>query len=173
MTPHEDRAALHPRRRPMPPVARAVAPAGSPRMAAPAAGFAPALAAALLAVFAPAGVDAAACGEALGASVARADGERWTVAWRADPSPIPVGRHFALDIEVCPRASVAMPAKLDVDATMPAHRHGMNSAPTVKATAPGRWRAEGLLFHMPGRWELLFAAGSARSDRVAADVDVR
>jgi hypothetical protein len=135
--------------------------------------FAPALAAALLAVFAPAGVDAAACGDALGTGVARADGERWTVAWRADPSPIPVGRHFALDIEVCPRAGTAMPAKLDVDATMPAHRHGMNYAPTVKATAPGRWRAEGLLFHMPGRWEIVFALGTARSDRVAAEVDVR
>ena len=135
--------------------------------------FAPALAAALLAAFAPASTHAAACGDALGAGVARADGERWTVAWRADPSPIPVGHHFALDIEVCPRAGTAMPAKLDVDATMPAHRHGMNYAPTVKATAPGRWRAEGLLFHMPGRWELVFASGTARSDRVAADVDVR
>ena len=87
-----------------------------------------------LAAFAPAGVHAAACGDALGAGVARADGERCTVAWRADPAPIPVGRHFALDVEVCPRAGAAMPAKLAVDATMPAHRHGMNYAPTVTAT---------------------------------------
>jgi len=132
-----------------------------------------ALAAAFLAAFAPVGVHAATCGDALGAGVARADGERWTVAWRADPSPILVGRHFALDVEVCPRAGAAMPAKLDVDATMPAHRHGMNYAPTVTAAGLGRWRVEGMLFHMPGRWELVFAAGSGRADRIAVDVDVR
>jgi hypothetical protein len=132
-----------------------------------------ALAAVFLAAFAPVGVDAATCGDALGAGVARAEGERLTVAWRAEPAPIPVGRHFALDVEVCPRAGAAMPAKLALDATMPAHRHGMNYAPTLAATGPGRWRAEGLLFHMPGRWELVFASGPARAERVAGDVDVR
>ena len=135
--------------------------------------LAAALAAALVAAFAPAGVHAAACGEALGAGVARAVAERFTVAWRAEPAPISVGRHFALDVETCPRAGAAMPAKLVVDATMPAHRHGMNYAPTVTAAGPGRWRVEGLLFHMPGRWELVFASGSGRADRVAVDVDVR
>jgi hypothetical protein len=135
--------------------------------------FAAALAAALLASFVPAAVDAAACGDALGAGVARADGERYTVAWRADPAPVPVGRHFALDFEVCPRAGAAMPATLAVDATMPAHRHGMNYAPTVTAAGPGRWRVDGLLFHMPGRWEMVFASGPARAERVAVDVDAR
>ena len=134
--------------------------------------FSTALAIALLATAAPASVHAA-CGDALGAGAARADGDRYTVAWRADPAPVAVGRHFALDIEVCPRAGAAMPASLAVDATMPAHRHGMNYTPTVAATGPGRWRAEGLLFHMPGRWELVFAAGPGRAERVAVDLDVR
>ncbi|HEV8109104.1 MAG TPA: cytochrome-c peroxidase, partial [Burkholderiales bacterium] len=50
---------------------------------------------------------------------------------------------------------------------MPEHRHGMNYAPTVKALAPGRWRAEGLMFHMPGRWELVFeVTANGATDRL-------
>jgi hypothetical protein len=43
-----------------------------------------------------------------------------------------------------------------VDAQMPEHRHGMNYRPTVSATGNGRYVAEGLLFHMPSRWQLRF-----------------
>jgi hypothetical protein len=32
----------------------------------------------------------------------------------------------------------------------------MNYRPSVKALALGQFRAEGLMFHMPGRWELVF-----------------
>jgi hypothetical protein len=71
-------------------------------------------------------------------------------AWKVDGAPIAVGRHFALDVQVCPATAVLA----RVDAVMPEHRHGMNYRPTVKPLGDGRWRAEGLLFHMPGRWEL-------------------
>jgi cytochrome c peroxidase len=56
---------------------------------------------------------------------------------------------------------------------MPEHRHGMNYAPAVKALGPGRWRAEGLMFHMPGRWELTFevTAGGA-TDRLVSSYQV-
>jgi cytochrome c peroxidase len=37
----------------------------------------------------------------------------------------------------------------------------MNYAATVSAIGSGRWRAEGLLFHMPGGWELVFELRSA------------
>ena len=60
-------------------------------------------------------------------------------------------RHFALELAVCPP-----PERLQVDAWMPAHRHGMNYRPTVRHLGGSRYRAEGLLFHMPGRWEFLF-----------------
>jgi hypothetical protein len=55
-----------------------------------------------------------------------------------------------------------------VDATMPEHRHGMNYRAGIKSLGEGRWRAEGLLLHMPGRWELRFdvqAAGGTASLR--------
>ena len=33
--------------------------------------------------------------------------------------------------------------------------------------APGRWRVEGLMLHMRGRWELSFALGAgAQAERV-------
>jgi hypothetical protein len=70
--------------------------------------------------------------------------------WSAAPAPIVVGKPFALDISVCPAG-----AELTrVDASMPEHRHGMNYRPSIKPVGGGRWRAEGLLWHMSGRWEL-------------------
>jgi hypothetical protein len=62
------------------------------------------------------------------------------------------GRHFALDVVVCARAGAALPVALRVDADMPAHRHGMNYRPTVRALGDGRYRADGLMLHMAGRW---------------------
>jgi hypothetical protein len=45
--------------------------------------------------------------------------------------------------------------ELSVDAAMPEHGHGMNRVPRIEA-GDGHFRAEGLLFHMPGKWELYF-----------------
>ena len=40
------------------------------------------------------------------------------------------------------------------DAAMPHHGHGMNFVPRTTALGEGRYRIEGMLFHMRGRWEL-------------------
>ena len=69
-------------------------------------------------------------------------------AWKTHGEPIAVGRHFEIDIELCPADAVL----LRVDATMPAHRHGMNYRPSLQHLDDGRWRAKGLMFHMPGHW---------------------
>ena len=65
-----------------------------------------------------------------------------------------VGEAFAVDLEFCGEEQVVL---LEVDATMPAHGHGMNYTPELGArvtTADGsRYRAEGMLFHMPGEWQ--------------------
>ena len=71
-------------------------------------------------------------------------------AWQVDAAPISVGRHFAITVQLCPASAVLA----RVDATMPEHRHGMNYRPSVKRLGDGRWRVEGLMFHMPGRWLL-------------------
>ena len=75
----------------------------------------------------------------------------WTPAGTAG-NAIAVGTHFVLDVQVCPVEATLR----RVDATMPEHRHGMNYRPSLQALGGGRWRAEGLMFHMPGRWELRF-----------------
>lgn len=78
------------------------------------------------------------------------------LAFAPRPAPLPLGRHFALDIVVCPAAGQPAPVLRRVDAEMPAHRHGMNYQPSVQAFGPGRWRADGLMLHMPGAWRLWF-----------------
>ena len=72
--------------------------------------------------------------------------------WQPDPGPIVVGRPFALLLTLCPADATLQ----RVDASMPEHRHGMNYRPSLQSLGGGRWRAEGLLWHMSGRWELRF-----------------
>jgi hypothetical protein len=96
----------------------------------------------------------------------RLESGRYVLAYRAEK--VEVARHFALDIAACAKPGNPAPESLKVDAHMPEHRHGMNYAPAVKALGPGRWRAEGLMLHMPGRWEFVFELRSGgRSERLA------
>ncbi|HEX5769139.1 MAG TPA: cytochrome-c peroxidase, partial [Burkholderiales bacterium] len=89
------------------------------------------------------------------------------LAFQASPE---VGKFFSLELAVCAKAGAAAES-VKVDAHMPEHRHGMNYAPEVKPLGAGRWRAEGLMFHMPGKWEFVFeirAAGT--TDRMSHGV---
>jgi cytochrome c peroxidase len=96
----------------------------------------------------------------------RLESPRFVLAFK--PDAISVSQHFALDIAVCAK-SATRPEGVKVDAQMPEHRHGMNYAPEVKATGPGHWRAEGLMFHMPGKWEFVFEVRAAgKTDRMAS-----
>lgn len=100
--------------------------------------------------------EALACGETLGQDTRRIEQPPYVLAWVSAPAPVPVGRHFAIHFVLCARDGAALPAEVRVDATMPEHKHGMNYRPSVSARGAGVYRAEGLLFHMPGRWELVF-----------------
>jgi hypothetical protein len=116
---------------------------------------------------------ALACGENLGTQVRRVDSAQFELAYRLLPDPVPVGRHFAIEIVLCPKGAAALPAELRVDATMPEHKHGMNYQPSVKALSPGQYRAEGLMFHMPGRWELVFELrGSGAPQRLTQSLQI-
>ena len=104
------------------------------------------------------------------AEALRAQSGRYTVYFRALPQPA-VGRHFAVVFAVCGPAGAAKPDSVSVDARMPSHGHGMNYRPTITALADGRYRAEGLMFHMPGEWELLFVVREAgASERITHTV---
>lgn len=94
----------------------------------------------------------------------RLDSGPLQLAWRAEPGPIAVSRPFALLVTLCPPEA----RLLRVDASMPEHRHGMNYRPSLQPLGDGAWRAEGLLWHMPGRWELRLdveAAGTTHTLR--------
>ena len=114
---------------------------------------------ALCSIAVPAANATTGCGESLGAEAQRLSDTRYQLVFKATPSPIPVGRHFRLDIALCPIAGAAAPSEVRVDAHMPEHRHGMNYRPGVRSLGAGLYRAEGLMFHMPGRWELVFDVG--------------
>ena len=46
----------------------------------------------------------------------------------------------------------------------------MNYRPTIVAGQDGRYRVEGLLFHMPGRWEVAFdVRAGEESERLTHD----
>ncbi len=83
-----------------------------------------------------------------------ADGT-YRVAWEPVGGVFPDAEPFAIAIEVerVDGRDLGGDVALAADAEMPHHGHGMNLVPVVKPS-PGRGRfiAEGMLLHMPGRW---------------------
>ncbi|MEL6429351.1 MAG: hypothetical protein AAFP22_12045 [Planctomycetota bacterium] len=69
--------------------------------------------------------------------------------------PIPLNEAF--DVELFVRGADGTPFDggdaIGLDARMQAHGHGMLRDVELVQAAPGRWRAEGLLFHMVGAWQ--------------------
>ena len=116
---------------------------------------------------------AGACGEALSGATRTIEGKGYVVVFKTVPDPIVVGEHFALDFAVCPRAKGEAPRSVRVDASMPEHRHGMNYRPVVTARAADAYRADGLMFHMPGRWDLVFdVVGGGATERLTGTMRV-
>jgi hypothetical protein len=74
------------------------------------------------------------------------------VAYRWDPAPLKIGQFFAAEVIAC-RAPASV-TRISLDATMPAHGHGMNYRPKVTEVAPGHYRFSGLMLHIPGRWQV-------------------
>jgi len=99
----------------------------------------------------------------------RVESARHVVAFRLAPAPLPLNAPFAVEFTTCSKTGAAE-ALPKLDAWMPTHRHGMNYRPKLTKVAPGQYRADGLLFHMPGRWELLF---DLAGDRIAAPHDLK
>jgi len=113
----------------------------------------------------PAGEPASLAGGATPPSCAQADddvrslpGQASRLVYRTEPAAIVLGQPFRLLARLCPNgATPGVEARLNVDATMPEHRHGMNYAPRLAQRENGLV-ADGLLFHMAGRWQLVVEA---------------
>jgi hypothetical protein len=111
----------------------------------------------LLVTLLAAALPAAACKPELpGGNFSTTEGRRYAAAWRTQPAAVEIGRHFTVEIALCAREGATAPEALRVDAHMPEHRHGMNYKTRVSSVGAGRYSAEGLMFHMPGRWEYIF-----------------
>jgi hypothetical protein len=125
----------------------------------------------LVAALAAASAAAQPCAAPAGfAPAGRIESRDTVLLYRTVPATIEIGKHFAVEAVVC---SQAAPSALRVDAQMPAHRHGMNYRARVSPRGDGRYRAEGLLFHMPGKWQFVFdVERPGRTERLTADVVV-
>ena len=86
----------------------------------------------------------------------RVESKRVALSYRTIPAKIVLGEPFVLELAACPKAGAPLSERVKLDAQMPEHRHGMNYRPSLMPMGGGRYRSEGWLFHMPGRWEFVF-----------------
>jgi hypothetical protein len=127
----------------------------------------------------PLAVAAATCGSDLRGAQTLESAD-YVIAYRTQPPKIAVGKHFSLDIVTCAKGGAPDPVNVAVDAFMPEHGHGMNYKAVVKAAgntqasapvAGAHFRADGLMFHMPGRWDLYFdVQGAGRTERLTRSI---
>jgi len=82
------------------------------------------------------------------------NGGRYSVELETRPPAIAVNQLFDVDLRVTPKSGPSAAMEVQVDARMPAHFHGKNRVAKVTRGGGDTWKAEGLLFHMPGHWEL-------------------
>ncbi len=99
----------------------------------------------------------AACGEHFNSMVRQIiEAPNFTISYEPSVWPIPVGKHFAVRVQVCSKNSNDLVSGLKIDADMPAHKHGMNYKPSVSKQSDSVFLAQGLMFHMPGQWRMQF-----------------
>lgn len=124
----------------------------------------------------PAGSARAGCAAiaALGERAERVESAGVLLAYRVRPVPVAVGQPFSIDIAACARDAAGAVASIALDAVMPEHRHGMNYAPRISATEGGRATVDGVVLHMPGRWQLVFDVRvGSRTERLTHDTTLR
>jgi sugar lactone lactonase YvrE len=84
----------------------------------------------------------------------------YSVRLKPSRNPVPSNQMMGLEAEVlegCGEGARPLEGvRLLVGAGMPEHQHGMTTQARVMPLGPGRYDVGGLLFHMPGYWELYF-----------------
>jgi hypothetical protein len=94
--------------------------------------------------------------------------------YTSDVTPVPLNRihSWTLHLETVAGA-VLEGAQLEFAGGMPAHNHGLATAPVVTSLGAGNYRVEGLRFHMQGAWELRITVRYANmSDRIVIPLDL-
>ena len=75
--------------------------------------------------------------------------------YRLKSPPLSVAQHFSLQFRACHGDQALAVENFKLDAVMPAHQHGINYHASVRSQADGLVEAGGLLFHMPGHWQVI------------------
>lgn len=98
---------------------------------------------------------------------------RYELSFLTTPVKVGVGKHFNVEIRVCDENGKPFAGTITPDAKMPMHGHGMNYTPKIESVAAGIFLAEGYLFHMPGKWQLVFDLRSEDgSQRIVSDFNL-
>jgi len=85
---------------------------------------------------------------------------------------IPMNEHFAVELALfrADGTTPYEPERVTLDARMEEHEHGMLREVELERIGPGRWRANGLLFHMVGVWQFqIDVRAGARIERAQMD----
>ena len=77
----------------------------------------------------------------------------YSVTMSTGDQQISTSQQLTIDVTICSKDNVTI-EHLKVDATMPAHGHGINYIPKITDKGENRYTASGLLLHMPGMWRL-------------------
>lgn len=75
----------------------------------------------------------------------------WILQIQFSPNVVPLNTPFDAVVTFCSQLE-QHPTRVTVDATMPAHRHGMNYEPRTAKVNNNHYAVKNLLFHMPGVW---------------------
>ncbi len=96
----------------------------------------------------------------------------YEVSMDAGGEKISTGEPLSVDVAICSNDDVVVD-RFKLDATMPAHGHGMNYVPEIKEQGKNQYTASGLFLHMPGKWrfEVSFSA-DGKTHRFFRDVDI-
>jgi hypothetical protein len=91
----------------------------------------------------------------------------YRVDWTTSPDPIPFSELFEVTVSVTAAGAPAADSSLALAVVMPAHGHGMQTAPELTSTGPGTFRIRGMKFHMRGLWRLTFSVDGPRGPDTA------
>lgn len=96
-----------------------------------------------------------------------------TLHYRIEPSPLRVAQHFSMQFRICKGGQTLKPDAFKVDALMPRHGHGMNYKADIEIQQDGLVEARGMLFHMPGEWQIeLYLSHDGLARQVKIDYQI-
>ena len=102
-----------------------------------------------------------------GPSTGATDGGTYFIEYVTEPSPIPLSEDFTMRTRVTDASGRWIEdATVVVNALMPTHDHSMNTIPSTDYAGEGWYLTEGMLFHMPGDWQIIIditAAGAVET----------